>query len=119
MKLIYCIATLVVALIFSNNISAQTASTDSVKTAVIKVANLHCNGDMPTIKKRLLNQDGIDEVAFTDREGERSTFTVTYHSSATTEGAIEKAIETTPGCDDQGETPYRVIKERKRKKGGS
>ncbi len=93
-------------------LSASTASAqgpaDSVKTAVIRVGNLHCNGDMPAIKKRLLNQDGIDEVTFTERNGEASTFTVIYHTAATSEMAIEKAIETTPGCDDPAETPYRV-----------
>ena len=71
---------------------------------------------MPTIKKRLLNQDGIDEVVFTDRRDEHSTFTVTYHSSAITQAAIEKAVESTPGCDDPSEKPYRVTKERPRKK---
>jgi copper chaperone CopZ len=119
MRFIYCVTALVAGLTFTHTSEAQNAQTDSIKTVSIKVSNLHCNGDMPTIKKRLLNQDGIDEVSFTDREAERSTFTVTFHSSATNEAVIEKAIESTPGCDDQTETPYRVVKERKRKKGGS
>lgn len=97
--------------------SAQTAA-DSVKTAVLKVRNLHCNGDMPTIKTRLLNQEGIDEVSFTDRSGETSVFTITYHSSVTDESAIRKAVESTPGCDDKGETPYRVVQETRKKKKG-
>lgn len=99
--------------------NAQSASPDSVKTVLIKVRNLHCNGDMPTIKKRLINQDGIDDVVFTERDGSHSTFTITYHSSATSEAVIEKAIESTPGCDNKSETPYRVVKERKGKKQGS
>jgi copper chaperone CopZ len=107
----------VTATFLSSPASAQIV--DSVKTATIKVGNLHCNGDMPTIKKRLLNQDGIDDVAFTERDGEVSTFTVTYHSSVTNEPAIHKAIETTPGCDDKSETPYRVQRERNSKKKGS
>lgn len=118
-KLKFFLSCAAAILVFSFGSEAQTATTDGVKTAVIKVNNLHCNGDMPTIKKRLLNQDGVEDVKFTEREGERSTFTITYHSSATTETNIEKAIEATPGCDDQSETPYRVVKERKRKKGGS
>lgn len=95
------------------------AQADSLKTAVIKVTNLHCGNDMPTIKKRLLNQDGIDEVTFTDIKGETSTFTITYHTSVTGQGQIEKAIETTPGCDDKRETPYRVKKEGSNKRRGS
>lgn len=110
----HILASLLVAIIATtlsfSSTSAQTA--DSVKTATIRVANLHCNGDMPTIKKRLLNQDGIDDVAFTERDGELSTFTIKYHTSVTSETAIHKAIETTPGCDDKSETPYRVQRDR-------
>jgi len=116
MKSILAILVAIVATLFSVDTSAQTTAIDSVKTAVIKVGNLHCDNDMPTIKKRLLNQEGIDDVAFTDRNEEHSTFTITYHSSATSPAAIEKTVETTPGCDDQSETPYRVVKERPRKK---
>lgn len=105
---------LVATLFSSSSLSAQIA--DSVKTATILVGNLHCNGDMPTIKKRLLNGDGIDEVTFTERDGQKSTFTVTYHSSVTNPAAIEKTIESTPGCDDKSETPYRVLRERTPKK---
>jgi copper chaperone CopZ len=116
MKYISALFLAFTAILFSSGASAQTTATDSVKTVVIKVSNLHCDNDMPTIKKRLLNQEGIDDVAFTERADERSTFTVTYHSSATTPVAIEKAVETTPGCDDQSETPYRVEKDRAHKK---
>lgn len=90
-------------------LTTSTAQTmDSVKTAVLKVTNLHCDGDMPTIKKQLLNQDGVDDVSFTSRGGDASVFTITYHSVATNEQNLEKVIETTPGCDDKSETPYRV-----------
>ena len=93
---------------------AQTAVADpQIKTVVIPVVNLHCNGDMPTIKARLLNQEGIMDVEFTDRKRDLSTFTVQYHSAATTAEAVEKAIESTPGCDAPEETPYRVKKSKK------
>jgi copper chaperone CopZ len=88
------------------------SNADSVLTAEIKVVNLHCNNDMPTIKKRLLNQDGVDEVKFTDRNGDASVFTIVYHTAATSRLQIEKAIETTPGCDDKTETPYRVSRKK-------
>lgn len=96
--------------LFSIHAGAQTA--DSVKTAVVKVGNLTCNGDMPTIKKQLLNQEGIDEVTFTPRTDGMSTFTVHYHTAITNRKKIEKVIETTPGCDDKSSTPYRVKKEK-------
>ena len=93
------------------------AQADSIKTAVIKVTNLHCGNDMPTIKKRLLNTDGIDEVSFTGIERETSVFTIIYHTAATSRQQIEKDIEATPGCDDQKSTPYRVKKDGGKKKG--
>jgi len=92
--------------------SSVYAQTDSVLTVVIKVKNLHCNNDMPTIKKRLLNAEGIDEVQYTDRKNEVSAFTITYHSAATSKEKIEQVIEATPGCDNKNETPYRVKKEK-------
>lgn len=99
---------------FNMNASAQVG--DSVRTATLKVINLHCDGDMPAIKKQLLNQDGIDDVRFTGRSGTAATFTISYHSAATSQEQIETAIESTPGCDDQGETPYRVKRERTKTK---
>lgn len=106
---------LTVALLVISCFSKTAFAQDSVKTAIIKVGNLHCNGDMPTIKKQLLNQDGVEEVAFTERSGTSAVFTITFHSAATSEQQIEKAIESTPGCDDKTETPYRVKKEPARK----
>lgn len=105
-----------IAALFCINATFAQTSTDTLKTATIKVTNVHCNGDMPTIKKRLLNQDGVDEVSFTDRNGTSSVFTVKYHTAATTQEQIEKQIEATPGCDDKSSTPYRVKKERSNKK---
>lgn len=105
---LFCAAT-----VFSTDTRAQ-ATADTVKKISVKVTNLHCNNDMPTIKKRLLNQEGIDKVEFTDIAGETSVFTIVYHSSVTDQDRIEKYIETTPGCDAQDETPYRVKRSRKK-----
>ena len=101
----------------SETFATSTSAEDTIKTHIVRVGNLHCNGDMPTIKKRLLNQDGIDEVSFTERNSESSEFTIQYHNSVTTPAAIDKAIESTPGCDAPTETPYKVIHPRKKKNG--
>ncbi|WP_126246153.1 heavy-metal-associated domain-containing protein [Chitinophaga rhizosphaerae] len=91
--------------------SAQSAP-DSLKKATIVVHNLTCNGDMPTIKKQLLNQDGIDDVVFTNRANGQSTFTISFHTSVIDRKTIESVIEKTPGCDDKSVTPYKVKKEK-------
>ncbi len=116
MKKIFSFAILIAGLLFSaSSLSAQTIKADSTKTATVKVGNLTCNGDMPTIKKQLLNQEGIDEVTYTARAEGSSTFTIIYHTSITSRKQIEKVIETTPGCDDKNSTPYRVKKEKELK----
>lgn len=116
MKKIFSSIVAVVAILFISCPAFAQANTDSVKKAVIKVANLHCNNDMPTIKKQLLNQDGIEDVSFTEIAGDASVFTINYHTSAINQEQIEKAIESTPGCDDKSETPYKVKRDGSRKK---
>lgn len=115
MNKIIMIIALVVSFMFETSTGlAQTS--DSLKTITVKVGNLHCGNDMPTIKKSLLNQDGIDDVKFTDIANESSVFTISYHTAATDQDQIEKAIEATPGCDDKSETPYKVKRDKAGKK---
>lgn len=114
MNKLFSVMVAIAAMLLYTTSKAQSA--DTLKTAVIKVINLHCDGDMPTIKKRLLNQEGIDEVTFNERKGQLSVFTVKYHTAVTSEAQIEKQIESTPGCDDKNVTPYRVKKDRKKHK---
>lgn len=89
---------------------SATAQSDTAKKAVVTVVNLTCDGDMPTIKKRLLNQDGIETVDFTKRSAGASEFTILFNGGVITIEQIRKAIESTPGCDDKSTTPYRVKK---------
>lgn len=93
----------------------QAQTRDSIRTLHIIVGNLHCNNDMPTIKKQLLNREGIDEVSFTEIKGDRSEFRISYHSSVTRPEEIEAAIESTPGCDDPDSRPYKVKRPKKKR----
>jgi copper chaperone CopZ len=115
-QFISSILLITVSFFVSSSSLAVAQTIDSLKVATIKVKNLHCKNDMPTIKKRLLNQEGIEEVSFTAIAGDVSTFTISYHSIATNQANIEKAIEATPGCDDPLARPYKVKKESNRKK---
>lgn len=92
--------------------AAQQISSDSLLTTEVKVFKLSCDGDMPTIKKQLLNQDGVMDVNFTTRTNGGSTFTVQYIAGVTDRKGIIRSIESTPGCDDKSSTPYRVKKEK-------
>ena len=110
MKSILSVLAVSFSLLFvSQNLHAQSAS-DTAKKALITVVNLTCDGDMPTIKKQLLNQDGIESVEFTKRNGSSSDFTILFIGGVISLEKIRKAIESTPGCDDKSITPYRVKK---------
>lgn len=87
----------------------------SPKKTSIRVQNLHCDGDMPTIKNELLKKDGVMDVIFTDRKMGSSIFTIKYLEQVTNRVAIENYIEGTPGCDDKSTKTYRVTKEKGKK----
>lgn len=111
-KLILIFAVLFISVFCSVDTMAQQTSSDSLLTTELKVFKLTCDGDMPTIKKQLLNQDGVMDVNFTARNNGSSTFTVQYLPGITDRKGIIRSIESTPGCDDKSSTPYRVKKEK-------
>ncbi len=84
------------------------STTDTLKTATIKVSGISCNGDMPLIKKKLINQAGIDEASYTEAKGGAVTFSVKYHSSIATEKKIREIIEAAPSCDNPNLFPYKT-----------
>lgn len=81
----------------------------------IRVRNMTCDGDMPTIKTELLKKEGVMDVSFTKRQYETAVFTIKYHNGTVDRSAIEGFIEQTPGCDDKSTKPYRVIREKAKK----
>ncbi len=86
---------------------AQTQA-DSVKTYIIKVTGIGCDGDMTVIKKKLINQEGIDEVTFTDKKSGASQFTIVFHPFYISESKIKEIVESAPCCDNPDEFPYKV-----------
>lgn len=100
----------IIALFFvliSDSVKAQ-AVNDTLKSLTIKVSGISCNGDMPLIKKKLINQEGIEDVSYTDASNGKVTFTILYHSIATTEEKIKQFIESAPSCDDPNTFPYKT-----------
>jgi copper chaperone CopZ len=97
-----------ILIVLSINSSFAQSNIDTLKSTTLTVTGLTCNGDMSTIKKKLINQDGIDEVNYTELKKGKVTFTVKYHSSITTEKQIREWIESVPGCDDPNVYPYKA-----------
>jgi len=117
MKTILSMIVAFIAMIAPNTAFAQ--QPDSLKTATIKVDGITCNGDMPVIKKKLVNGDGIEDVSFTEAKNGSVTFTVSYHSSAISEKEILMLIEAAPSCDNPTLYPYKtkpLDEDKKRKK---
>ena len=102
------ILSIIVTLIITFTATAAFGQGDAYLSANFKVSGSTCSGDMPVIKKKLINQEGIDEVSFTDAKNGIVTFTVKYHSSVITEKRIREIIESAPSCDRPDEYPYKA-----------
>ena len=107
MKTIISIITFVVFATINTAATAQTA-TDTLKMATIKIKGISCPMDLPIIKKKLVNQEGIDDVNYSEVKSEAVIFTVKYHTSVITEKQIRTTIENAPSCDNPNEKPYKV-----------
>ncbi|WP_353484339.1 hypothetical protein [Haliscomenobacter sp.] len=97
-------------LFFAQNGMAQTANApqDVVKVVTVKVSGVCCNGDLATIKKKLVNQEGIDEVTADNAKKEATNIKVKYHTGIVSEAKIRSLIEKTEGCEKPGDLPYKV-----------
>lgn len=95
-------------LVFLGTIAFGQSNADAYLTAQFKVSGITCSGDMPVIKKKLINQEGIDEVSFTEAKNGVVTFTVKYHSSVISEKRVREMIEAAPSCDRPDEYPYKA-----------
>ena len=106
MRTIFSITIIFIMLGVINSAKAQ--ANDTLKTATIKIKGISCTMDLPIIKKKLVNEEGIDDVTYSELKSEAVFFTVKYHTAIITEQQIRSAIENAPSCDDPSEKPYKV-----------
>jgi copper chaperone CopZ len=94
---------------FAQDLAAQNAKPvkDEVKVMSVKVSGVCCNGDLSSLKKKLVNFEGIDEVTADNAKKEGTNFKITYHTSLVSEEKIRQMIEKSEGCES-GESPYKV-----------
>ena len=78
MKTIISIIALFITLGTTNFAKAQ--ANDTLKTATIKIKGISCTMDLPIIKKKLVNEDGVEDVTYSEVKSEAVFFTVKYHS---------------------------------------
>ncbi len=60
MKTIISIIALFIAL--GTTYFAKAQANDTLKTATIKIKGISCTMDLPIIKKKLVNEDGIEDI---------------------------------------------------------
>lgn len=106
MKTIISIIVLFIVTGITHLASAQFNNT--LKTATIKIKGISCSMDLPIIKKKLVNEEGIDDVTYSEVKSEAAFFTIKYHTAIITEKQIRAVIENAPGCDNPEEKPYKV-----------
>lgn len=78
-----------------------------LKTVTTKVKGVTCNDDVKSLTRRVKNLKGITSCK-NIKKGPTTSFEITYNPAITTLEAIHKAIESTSGCKDPNDRPYKV-----------
>lgn len=87
---------------------------DSIRVAELRISGVTCEGDLPIIRKQLVNAEGVDEVAFSPIEKQETVVRITYHPAFLGEKELQRLVERAPSCDTPGEFPYRAKPVKKR-----
>ena len=101
----------VLAFAANNTISAQTVSTTdqttTIKTSSIKVKGVGCSADVKSISTNVQALKGVRNCEI-GKKGAVSTFVVTFDTAVVSEKEIYTAIESTGGCKNPNDRPYKV-----------
>ncbi len=87
--------------------STTNQTTDSLKTATIKVKGVTCSMDLKMISTNVEKVKGIDSCKI-GKQGTTTTFIVKYNPLLVTEKEIFAAIENTGSCENPNEKPYKI-----------
>lgn len=94
-----------------NSASSQTTTfnqtTDSLKTATIKVKGITCSMDLKMISANVEKVKGVSSCR-AGKQGTTTTFEVKFNPKITLEKELFTAIENTGSCENLGERPYKI-----------
>jgi len=94
-----------------NSAFSQTAisnqTTDSLKTATVKVKGITCSMDLKMISANVEKVKGVSSCK-AGKQGTTTTFEVKYNPALVTEKEIFAAIENTGSCENPDERPYKI-----------
>lgn len=112
MNLIKLFVLAFIALTATTNIAfSQTTNTnqttDSLKTATVKVKGITCSMDLKMISANVEKLNGVSSCK-SGKQGTTTTFEVKYNPALVTEKEVFAAIESTGSCENPNERPYKV-----------
>lgn len=87
---------------------------DSVRVAEFRISGITCSGDLPIIKKKLVNAEGVDDVNFSPIAMGEVVVHIDYHPAVIKDEELVKLVESAPSCDAPTEFPYRAKPAKKR-----
>lgn len=82
-------------------------TTDSLKTATIKVKGITCSMDLKMISANVEKLNGVSSCK-SGKQGTTTTFEVKYNPALVNEKEIFTAVESTGSCENPDERPYKV-----------
>jgi len=106
MKFIKSFVLACIALMASTNI-AFSQTTDSTQTLSLKVKGITCSTDLKTISSNVEKLKGVSSCK-AGKMGTTSSFLVIFNPTIVSEKEISTAIESTGGCENPNDRPYKV-----------
>lgn len=91
----------------NNSQCTTTGSTDSIKTASVKVKGVTCSMDVKMISSNVEKLNGVNSCK-SGKQGTTTTFDVKFNPALVTEKEIFAVIESTGSCENPKEKPYKV-----------
>jgi copper chaperone CopZ len=107
---IFVLAIIVLTAAANSGFSQTTTTnqtTDSLKTATLKVKGVTCSMDLKMISANVEKVKGVSSCKVV-KQGTTTTFEVKYNPAFVTEKEIFATIENTGSCENPDERPYKV-----------
>lgn len=82
--------------------------TTSVQKIKLKVSGITCSGDCKDIEKSVSKINGVSAVKMVSKPSATSVFEISFNPAVITEKEIRTAVESTPGCENPNDRPYKV-----------
>ena len=94
----------------ANEQTITAAPAQKLQTIKIKVSGVTCSGDCKDIEKSVRKTNGVASAKLVGKPSSTSAFEISFDPAVITEKEIRKIVESTPGCENPDDRPYKVKK---------